>query len=147
MTVGESRTFTRSEEELSLEGRRVRTTGRIRLRKRIVEDWVEVRVPVRREVLEVVEEDVVTDRADEGGEPLSEQRLEIVLYQEEPVVDTRIVPTERVTVTRYLVEEEQVVDDTLARRSSTSKRPSRARASPRRRPDQEAIASGWRRAL
>jgi uncharacterized protein (TIGR02271 family) len=113
MTVGESRTFTRSEEELSLEGRRVRTTGRIRLRKRIVEDWVEVRVPVRREVLEVVEEDVATSRSDEGVEPLSEQVLEIVLHEEQPVVETRIVPTERVTVTRYLVEEGQVVEDSL----------------------------------
>lgn len=111
MPVDESVTFTRSEEELSLEGRRVRTVRRMRLRKRIVEDWVEVRVPVRREELEIVEEEVA-----EGGiedEPLSEQTLEIVLLAEEPVVTTRVVPRERVTVTRHVVGGVQEVSETL----------------------------------
>ncbi len=113
MAVGENRTFTRSEEELSLE-RRVRTVRRVRVRKRIVEEWVEVRVPVRREELEIVEEEVAAgDALDAGAEPLSEQTLEVVLHHEEPVVTTRAVPSERVTVTRYVVEEVQEVADTL----------------------------------
>lgn len=115
MSTGESRTFTRSEEELSLEGRRVRTVRRVRLRKRIEEDFVDVRVPVRREVLEVIEEDLAGGDSVEGGEPLSEERFEIVLHEEVPVVETRVVPTERVLVTRYLVEEGQVIEETLRR--------------------------------
>ena len=113
MPVGESQTFTRSEEELSLEGRRVRTVKRVRVRKRIVEDWVEVRVPVRREELEIVEEEVPAGQAGGDGEPLSEQTLEIVLHEEEPVITTRTVARERVTVTRHLVEDVQEVHDTL----------------------------------
>lgn len=116
MAVGESRTFTRSEEELSLEGRRVRTVKRVRIRKRIVEDWIEVRVPVRREELEVIEEEVPADAADSADselDPLSEQTLELVLLEEEPVVTTRVVARERVTVTRHIVEDVQEVSDTL----------------------------------
>lgn len=114
MAVGESRTFTRSEEELSLEDRRVRTVKRVRVRKRIVEDWVEVRVPVRREELEVVEEDVAeADAGTPDAEPLSEQTLELVLHTEEPVVTTRTVATERVTVTRQIVQDRQEVSERL----------------------------------
>ena len=116
MPVGESRTFTRSEEELTLEDRRVRTVKRVRLRRRIVEDVVEVRVPVRREELEVVEEDVPVGADGEPGadaEPLSERVLEIVLREEEPVVSTRLVARERVTVTRYVVEGTQTVSEDL----------------------------------
>jgi len=115
MPVGESTTFTRSEEELSLEGRRVRTVRRVRLRKRIVEETVEVRVPVRREELEIVEEDVAVDGAglELDAEPLSERVVEIVLRAEEPVVSTRVVARERVTVTRHVVEDAQVVTETL----------------------------------
>lgn len=112
MAVGESRTFTRSEEELSLESRRIRTVKRVRVRKRIVEDWVEVRVPVRREELELVEEEVATDAAPDA-EPLSERVLEVVLHEEEPVVTTRVVARERVTVTRHLVQERQEVSESL----------------------------------
>lgn len=111
MPVDESVTFTRSEEELSLEGRRVRTVKRMRLRKRIVEDWVEVRVPVRREELEVIEEEVLEGAIEEA--PLSEQTLEIVLLEEEPVVTTRVVARERVTLTRFVVAGEQAVSERL----------------------------------
>lgn len=113
MAVGESRTFTRSEEELSYE-RRVRTVRRVRVRKRIVEEWVEVRVPVRREELEIVEEDVPVGEGPGGDEALlSEQTLEVVLHREEPVVTTRPVAHERVTITRHVVAGTQEMADTL----------------------------------
>lgn len=118
MPVGESRTFTRSEEELTLEDRRVRTVKRVRVRRRIVEDFVEVRVPVRREELEVVEEDVPVGTEGEAGadlEPLSERVIEVVLREEEPVVTTRVVARERVTVTRHVVEDAQTVTEALRR--------------------------------
>jgi len=116
MPVGESRTFTRSEEELRLEDRRVRTVKRVRVRRRIVEDVVEVRVPVRREEIEVIEEDVPAAEADAPGqdsEPLSERVIEIVLRGEEPVVSTRVVARERVLVTREVVQEAQTVTEAL----------------------------------
>ena len=116
MAVGESRTFTRSEEELSLEGRRVRTVKRVRVRKRVVDDFVEVRVPVRREELEIVEEELAEgSELDGDAEPLSERVLEMVLYEEEPVVTTRVVARERVTVTRVVVEDAQTVTEAMRR--------------------------------
>lgn len=113
MPVGESRTFTRSEEELSLEGRRVRTVKRVRVRRRVVEDFVEVRVPVRREELEVVEEEVPAGSAPDDAEPLSERVLEVLLREEEPVITTRVVARERVTITRVVVEDAQAVTESL----------------------------------
>lgn len=113
MPVGESRTFIRSEEELSLEGRRVRTVKRVRVRRRVVEDFVEVRVPVRREELEVVEEEVPAGSAPDDAEPLSERVLEVLLREEEPVITTRVVARERVTVTRVVVDDAVAVTESL----------------------------------
>ena len=116
MAVGESRTFTRSEEELSLEGRRVRTVKRVRVRRRVVEDFVDVRVPVRREELEVVEEEIAAGSEHDGdAEPLSERVLEVLLREEEPVITTRVFARERVTVTRVVVEDAQTVTESLRR--------------------------------
>ncbi len=92
--------ITRSEEELHHAGTRIRAVGKVRIVKRIVTEYVEVRVPLRREELHVFEEDL----ADGDGEvavdqlPLGEDTLELVLHAEEPVVDTRVVPRERVRV-------------------------------------------------
>ena len=89
--------ITRSEEELHDLGTRVRPVGRVRLVKRIVTEYVDVRVPLRREELHVFEEEAIEDGEVEAGElTTGEDTLEIVLYAEEPVIETRVVPRERV---------------------------------------------------
>ena len=96
--------ITRSEEELHDLGTRVRTVGRVRLVKRIVTEYVEVRVALRREELHVFEEEAITDGDVEAGElTTGEDTLEIVLHAEEPVIETRVVPRERVRVSLDVV--------------------------------------------
>ena len=91
--------ITRSEEELHHAGTRVRPVGRVRLVKRIVTEYGDVRVPLRREELHVVEEEAIPDgEAAVDQLPLGEDTLELILHAEEPVIDTRVVPRERVRV-------------------------------------------------
>jgi uncharacterized protein (TIGR02271 family) len=89
--------MTRSEEELRV-GTAKRERGRARLRKYVVTEEVEQTVPVRREEVRVEREpitDANADRAMDGPE-ISEEEHEVVLHEEEPVVEKRAVPKERV---------------------------------------------------
>jgi uncharacterized protein (TIGR02271 family) len=89
--------MTRSEEELRV-GTERRERGRARLRKYVVTEEVERTVPVQREELRVEREpitDANVDRAMDGPE-ISEEEHEVVLHEEEPVVEKRVVPKERV---------------------------------------------------
>ena len=89
--------MTRSEEELRV-GTTERETGRVRLRKYVVEDEVTETVPVRREEVRVEREPITdanaTTRLD--GPAISEEEHEVVLHEEEVVVEKRAVPKERV---------------------------------------------------
>jgi uncharacterized protein (TIGR02271 family) len=89
--------MTRSEEELSV-GTQRRETGRARLRKYVVSENVERTVPVEREEVRV-EREPITD-ANRGdaldGPDISEEEHEVTLHTEEPVVEKRTVPKERV---------------------------------------------------
>ena len=107
--------ITRSEEELHFAGTQVRPIGRVRLVKRIVTEYVDVRVPLRREELHVFEEPITGEAAVPGDLELGEDTLELILHAEEPVVDTRIVPRERVRVHLDIVRGEQVVEAELRR--------------------------------
>ena len=107
--------ITRSEEELHLAGTQVRAIGRVRLVKRIVTEYVDVRVALRREELHVFEEPLTGEAAVPGGLELGDDTLELILHAEEPVVDTRIVPRERVRVHLDVVQEEQVLEGELRR--------------------------------
>ena len=105
--------MTRSEEELRV-GTRERETGRVRLRKHIVTENVSETVPVQREEVRV-EREPITD-ANVGnatdGPALSEEEHEVVLHAEEPVVDKRVVPKERVRLEKdAVVEEVQVTEE------------------------------------
>ncbi len=118
-----------SEEELHV-GRRVRDFERVRLRKVIVEEEVTVRVRLRREQLEVVREPIadrgpdderladdgtVAARSTQVGDDAYELPDDIVLHAEEPVVTTRVVPHERVRVTRRVVTDRATIEETLRR--------------------------------
>jgi uncharacterized protein (TIGR02271 family) len=94
--------MTRSEEELRV-GTAQRERGRVRLRKYLTTEQVTQTVPVQREELRV-ERAPITDRdAATSGPELSEAEHEVVLREEEPVVEKRVVPRERVRLDKDTV--------------------------------------------
>ncbi len=99
----------RHEEELAIERRAV-ARERVRLRKRIVTEWRTVEVQVRREELVIEREPLAAGDAPGRDDPTP---LEIILYAEEPVVDVRVVPIERVRVLKETVAEQQKIVDEL----------------------------------
>ena len=106
--------MTRSEEELRV-GTTERETGRVRLRKYVVEDEVTETVPVRREEIRVEREPITAGNVDDAvdGPAISEEEHEVVLHEEEVVVDKRAVPKERVRMEKDSVTEEETVSETL----------------------------------
>lgn len=107
-------TVTRSEEELRV-GVTRHPYERIRLVKHIVTEMVTREVPVRREEIRIEREPIAPGGVAATGHEGAEQDLDIVLYEEELVVGTRIVPRERVRVSRTVVTQERVVADELRR--------------------------------
>jgi uncharacterized protein (TIGR02271 family) len=102
--------MTLSEEKL-VAGTRTREAGRARLRKYVVTENVTTTVPVRREKA-VLEREPITDAnrdAALAGPDISESEHEIVLHEEEPVVDTEVVPKERVRLSTATVTDEETV--------------------------------------
>jgi uncharacterized protein (TIGR02271 family) len=110
--AGTDDAMTRSEEELRV-GTTDRETGRARLRKYVVTENVQQTVPVQREELRV-EREPITDanvgRATDGPE-ISEEEHEVTLHAEEPVVEKRVVPKERVRLDKDTVADEQQVSE------------------------------------
>lgn len=101
----------RSEEELRVDTTWA-ATERVRFRKRIVTEQVDITVSVRREEL-VVERESVRDSGRTGADPALGEPWVIVLHREEPVVETRVVPVERVTVSTHRVTDAQIVSESL----------------------------------
>jgi len=102
--------MTRSEEELVV-GRREEETGRARLRKYVVSEDVQTTVPVAREEVRVEREPITEGDVDQAtrGPALSEDEHEVTLRAEEPVVEKRVVPKERVRLEKETrVEDEPV---------------------------------------
>jgi uncharacterized protein (TIGR02271 family) len=108
--------MTRSEEELSV-GKAQHETGRARLRKYVVTEDVQTTVPVQREEVRVEREPVTEANAGAAteGPAISEEEHEVTLHAEEPVVEKRAVPKERVRLDKDVVEEERQVTDTVAK--------------------------------
>jgi hypothetical protein len=107
----------RSEEELQV-GVRSRLR-RLRLRKYVVTEYVTRAIPVRREDVRFEEVTAPTEPASEPGEhsrvpPASEEALlEVLLHREEPVVQLRVVPHERVRVFKDVVTEQRTVAEEI----------------------------------
>jgi uncharacterized protein (TIGR02271 family) len=102
--------MTRSEEEPRV-GTTERERGRVRLRKYVTTEHVEQAVPVRRERVRV-EREPITDAnlpAATSGPEISEKEHEVVLREEEPVVEKRVVPRERVRLDKDTVTDEERV--------------------------------------
>lgn len=99
----------RHEEHLEVGAERVER-GRVRLRKYVVTEDVQMTVPVRHEEVRVEREPVqssdsraVSDRA------LAEEEVEVVLHGERPVVRKETVPVEKVRLTKDVRTEQRTV--------------------------------------
>jgi uncharacterized protein (TIGR02271 family) len=102
--------MTRSEERLVTDTR-TEEAGKARLRKYVVTEQQQVRVPVAREEVRV-EREPITDanRGDAyAGSDITESEHEVTLRAERPVVETEAVPVERVRLGKETVREEQTV--------------------------------------
>ena len=106
--------MTRSEEELRV-GTAERESGRVRLRKYVVEDEVTQTVPVRREEVRVEREPITDANVDDAtsGPEISSEEHEVVLREEEVVAEKRVVPKERVRLDKDVQTEEHDVSETL----------------------------------
>jgi uncharacterized protein (TIGR02271 family) len=104
--------MTRSEEELRV-GTARRESGRVRLRKYVVTEDVQTTVPVQREEVRVEREAITDANVDDAldGPEISEEEHEVTLHTEEPVVEKRVVPKERVRLDRETVTDEQTVSE------------------------------------
>jgi uncharacterized protein (TIGR02271 family) len=104
--------MTRSEEEVDV-GTTQREAGRARLRKVVVTDQVETTVPVQREEVRLEREPVTDANLDDAtdGPAISEEEHEVTLRAEEPVVEKRVVPKERVRLDKDTVTEERQVSE------------------------------------
>jgi uncharacterized protein (TIGR02271 family) len=117
----DSGAMTRSEEELQV-GTERRPAGGARLRK-----WVETEtethtVPVQREELRVEREEITDENRDQAlaGSEITEAEHEVTLMEEEPVVEKRVVPKERVRLTKdTTTDEEQVSGEVRKERIET----------------------------
>ena len=105
--------MTRSEEELRV-GTTQRERGRVRLRKYVTTQHVQQTVPVRREKARVEREPITDANIDAAtsGPAISEEEHEVVLREEEPVVEKRVVPRERIRLDKDTVTgEERVAEE------------------------------------
>jgi uncharacterized protein (TIGR02271 family) len=102
--------MTRSEEELRV-GTTQRERGRVRLRKYVTTEQVQQTVPVQRERVRVEREPITNANrhAATSGPEISEEEHEVILREEEPVVQKRVVPKERVRLDKDTVTGEERV--------------------------------------
>jgi uncharacterized protein (TIGR02271 family) len=106
--------MTRSEEELRV-GTVKHERGRARLRKYVVTEQVQQTVPVQREEVRIEREPITEGNVDQAvsGPEISEEEHEVVLHEEQPVVEKRAVPKERVRLDKETVVDEAQVSEEL----------------------------------
>jgi uncharacterized protein (TIGR02271 family) len=112
--TGRDDAMTRSEEELAV-GTQARERGRVRLRKYVTTEQEQVTVPVQREEVRVEREPVTDANIDAAmrGPDITEAEHEVTLREEEPVVEKRTVPKERVRLDTDTVTDERQVTEEL----------------------------------
>lgn len=107
----------RSEEELQV-GVRSRLR-RLRLRKYVVTEYLTRTIPVRREEVRLEELPAPAEPVGEPNEQGAVQAagdqalLEVVLHREEPVIQLRVVPAERVRLFKDVVTEQRTVTEEI----------------------------------
>jgi uncharacterized protein (TIGR02271 family) len=104
--------MTRSEEELRV-GTQTRDRGRVRLRKYVTTEQVTQTVPVRREKVRLEHEPPTDANLDAAtGDPkATDAGYEVVLHEEQPVVEKRVVPKERVRLDKETVTDQQQITE------------------------------------
>ena len=104
--------MTRSEEELAV-GTKTQERGRARLRKYVVTEQVETTVPVQREEVRIEREPITDTNVDDAtdGPAISEEEHEVVLNEEQVVVEKRVVPKERVRMSKETVTEDRQISE------------------------------------
>jgi uncharacterized protein (TIGR02271 family) len=104
--------MTRSEEELRV-GTTQREAGRARLRKYVVTENVTKTVPVEREEVRIEREPITDANAGDAmsGADISDEEHEVVLHEEQPVVEKRVVPQERVRLDKDVHTDEETVSE------------------------------------
>jgi uncharacterized protein (TIGR02271 family) len=97
----------RSEEELRA-GTREREAGRIKVRKKVQTEREQVRVPKRREEVNV---ERVPVEGEAGEAEIGEDEVSVPVVEEEVVVEKRPVVKEEVRVKKDVVQDEEVVEE------------------------------------
>jgi len=110
-TTGRDASMVRSEEEVSID-KRTQEAGRVKLRKWVETDNVQVTVPVERQVARVVREPVAEGDTASVGE-FVEGEEEIVLSEEVVDVNKRVVAKERVGLETDTVTDNVPVNETV----------------------------------
>ena len=108
--------MTRSEEQLDV-GTQSRATGKARLRKYVVTESVTTQVPVSHEEVRIEREPITDANVDSamGGPELSEEEHEVTLHAEEPVVQKKTVPVERVRLDKETVTDTESVTEEVSK--------------------------------
>jgi uncharacterized protein (TIGR02271 family) len=101
--------LTRSEEELKVDTKQV-PRGQAGVRKRVVTEQQHRTVPVEREELRVQREPIPAGEGD-GDTELSADEQTIELREEQPVVDKRVVPKERVRIDKEVVRDREHISE------------------------------------
>jgi stress response protein YsnF len=106
--------MTRSEEEMRVDTVR-RERGRVRLRKFVVTEEVRERVRVQREEARIEREPITEENIDAAmaGPEISTAEHEIVLHEEVPVVEKRVVPKERVRLEKETHTDEEQISEQI----------------------------------
>jgi uncharacterized protein (TIGR02271 family) len=116
--------MTRSEEEMQVSLER-RESGRVRLRKYVVTEEQQQTVPVRHEEARLVREPITEENRGQAlsGKEISEAEQEVILHEDRPVVETKVVPKERVRLTTEEHTEQQTVRGAVRKEQIKLERP------------------------
>jgi uncharacterized protein (TIGR02271 family) len=117
--------LTRSEEELEVGTKQV-PRGQAGVRKRVVTEQQHRTVPVEREELRVEREPIRAGEGDGDGELSADERT-IELREEQPVVDKRVVPKERVRIGKEVVRDQEQVSEPVRKEQVEVDEPDRER--------------------
>jgi uncharacterized protein (TIGR02271 family) len=117
--------LTRSEEELEVDTRQV-PRGQAGVRKRVVTEQQHRTVPVEREELRVHREPIRAGEGEghgDGDAEMSADERTIELREEQPVVDKRVVPKERVRIGKEVVRDQEHVSEPVRKEQVEVKQP------------------------
>ena len=113
--------LTRSEEELEVDTKQV-PRGQAGVRKRVVTEQQHRTVPVEREELRVQREPIPPGERGGDAEVSADERT-IELHEEQPVVDKRVVPKERVRIGKEVVRDQKHVSEPVRKERVDVERP------------------------